>query len=1037
LNSSNAVVLKYSYDVWGNLLTAQNARNYSTSYGYDSNHVCATTKAVAIGTANQRTYTYPACDFHTSLPLGETDYDHGITRAYSYDAIGRPTTISESGGGIIRQKTSTYYDERRLRVDRSDLASTGDGSVATVSRYDQLGRPDLSQDVIGDFNIQTYYYTAPTQPCYVNNAPYSSAGYSFQLVSNAFADGYQTTTMGWTRTGYDQSGRPVDMVHFAGSPLPCPWGSNTSSTGLVYNEYGANYVKTTDEAGSARTSFVDGLGRMTEVQENGLSLPAGAAQPPCDANSGGVATTCYSYDVLDDLVSVTPPSGCGPNLNGPCNGRTFAYSSLKRLTSATNPESGTTAYTYDPNGNLHTRTAGGVTTTYTYDELDEITGKTYTDPTPPASYGYVKGWRTSASSGNTTYTYNVFDGLGRVTSATQTTNGTPYIFTGYSYNLLDGITSMTTPAGTKVTTRYDVMGRPNGVSATPAGASGPAQSAFVVARTSAGAIATLALGTALTEFTCYNDRQQPFSIRQRSSSLTVPACQQGMTADSNDVAYFGYTFPAGNNGNVSGQFILYGPSGGNPAKIFQQNYGYDLANRLTSVNENTGWQQSFGYDVVGNRWLSSGAKLDGTTPQANVFNANNQINATGYDARGNQTQDGAYAFVYDAENRLTSSTIGDPNPAAATYSYDADGRRVTRVVGTATTTYVYDVAGELAAEYTTGGTDPPPCAATCYLMTDHLGSTRMQTDAGGNQIALFDYAPFGEELGSLGGRDARWAGFAKGMHFTGKEQEGYEGAYMHYFDARYFSGGLGRFTSPDAPFNDQYPENPQSWNLYHYVRNNPLKYTDPSGEDCVYTSNQSDSSVTVTLERGDCTQKGGTYVNGTVNANSFTYNGSSLDFGFTDPNGAANVYSKPFAQPLSYGDQFINEMAKRADASNKMIAEFVAADLILAGAYTATYVPAAVASAYTTVRAAQLAAALKAAQEAWKRIPMEQRRPVMDWLSKIKPGAPPSGPPPPGASVEALQAYREIAVKIIQSGKDGVGTQVVRVDAIDKALGGR
>jgi hypothetical protein len=43
---------------------------------------------------------------------------------------------------------------------------------------------------------------------------------------------------------------------------------------------------------------------------------------------------------------------------------------------------------------------------------------------------------------------------------------------------------------------------------------------------------------------------------------------------------------------------------------------------------------------------------------------------------------------------------------------------------------------------------------------------------------------------------------------------------------------MGRFTSADAPFADQHPEDPQSWNMYAYVRNNPLKNTDPDGHDC-------------------------------------------------------------------------------------------------------------------------------------------------------------------------------------------------------------
>jgi RHS repeat-associated protein len=56
---------------------------------------------------------------------------------------------------------------------------------------------------------------------------------------------------------------------------------------------------------------------------------------------------------------------------------------------------------------------------------------------------------------------------------------------------------------------------------------------------------------------------------------------------------------------------------------------------------------------------------------------------------------------------------------------------------------------------------------------------------------------------------------------------------LDYFGARYFSGAQGRFTSPDAPFVDQHPEDPQSWNLYVYGRNNPLRYFDPSGMEAI------------------------------------------------------------------------------------------------------------------------------------------------------------------------------------------------------------
>ena len=52
---------------------------------------------------------------------------------------------------------------------------------------------------------------------------------------------------------------------------------------------------------------------------------------------------------------------------------------------------------------------------------------------------------------------------------------------------------------------------------------------------------------------------------------------------------------------------------------------------------------------------------------------------------------------------------------------------------------------------------------------------------------------------------------------------------LDYFGARYMSAAQGRFTSPDAPFADQHANAPQSWNLYAYGRNNPLKFGDPTG----------------------------------------------------------------------------------------------------------------------------------------------------------------------------------------------------------------
>lgn len=62
---------------------------------------------------------------------------------------------------------------------------------------------------------------------------------------------------------------------------------------------------------------------------------------------------------------------------------------------------------------------------------------------------------------------------------------------------------------------------------------------------------------------------------------------------------------------------------------------------------------------------------------------------------------------------------------------------------------------------------------------------------------------------------------------TGKERDSESG--NDYFGARYYSGAVARFLSPDPLLNSGHPRNPQTWNRYAYAGNNPLRNIDPSG----------------------------------------------------------------------------------------------------------------------------------------------------------------------------------------------------------------
>jgi RHS repeat-associated protein len=64
--------------------------------------------------------------------------------------------------------------------------------------------------------------------------------------------------------------------------------------------------------------------------------------------------------------------------------------------------------------------------------------------------------------------------------------------------------------------------------------------------------------------------------------------------------------------------------------------------------------------------------------------------------------------------------------------------------------------------------------------------------------------------------------------FTGKERDAESG--LDFFGARYMSSSQGRFTSADPSRLGAFIDNPQSWNMYSYTYNNPLKFVDKNGE---------------------------------------------------------------------------------------------------------------------------------------------------------------------------------------------------------------
>ncbi|NOZ12374.1 MAG: hypothetical protein GXO69_01855, partial [Acidobacteria bacterium] len=107
-----------------------------------------------------------------------------------------------------------------------------------------------------------------------------------------------------------------------------------------------------------------------------------------------------------------------------------------------------------------------------------------------------------------------------------------------------------------------------------------------------------------------------------------------------------------------------------------------------------------------------------------------------------------------------------------------------------------------------------------FFKTDHLGTPRVITDQDGKVLSTHDYLAYGEELTDPEFQTNR-------MKFTGHERDPETG--LDYMLARYYTSGSGRFLQVDPGY-DYDQTDPMSFNLYSYVRENPVRFLDPSGK---------------------------------------------------------------------------------------------------------------------------------------------------------------------------------------------------------------
>jgi RHS repeat-associated protein len=748
------------YDIAGNVVSTTDPDGNTLSIDYDDSfcndnagcggtftsntHAFATLMTSDVPDVSADYNFQPGTFGSTSALTASTVYDFWTGHIYSTTDANNNTTIFEYTDPLDRLTAEVRPGPNGGRTDINYSDVAGNLYLRVNIDLDSSRRLEYRQYLDGlGRGVRTFTFEGQdaNNPWLTTDTQYDALGRAWEV-----SDQYRSATPSagtpgtinpsghWTQSTFDALGRVSKVKTTADGAFITV--SYTGNTVTVTDQHDPNNLNT---PGHSTKSVTDALGRVTDVYEDPASASANYR-------------TAYVYNPMGNLLTVTQGGQT----------RTFVYDSLSRLKSVTNPESGTTAYEYYDNGNLHTKTdANGVTATYSYDHLNRniitaYSGESIHTPTVYRYYDSAVGglghlYRSEAEATAQT-TFTNYDELGRSTQYEQKFRSNnawsgPYTVK-LQYNRAGLLTSETYPSQHVATYNYDAAGRPgdNGTQTAFSGNLGDgAQRTYAssVLYDQFGGMSQERFGTdaPLYHKILYNSRGQLAEIRLGTAALPDTGWQRGAIINQYSASGWGATGGGlDNNGNLRRQEVFIpnfdGPGydqSGNWASS-TQSYSYDALNRLSSASETSAaaWTQSFAYDRWGNRTIDASGTSNAPATQfdARELAATNRLYAPDdldypnpadsrrrmrYDAAGRLVYDsytGAGTRTYDAENRMTSAQTNASQSAA--YTYDADGKRVKRNTGAGEVWQVYGLGGELLAEYAADAPSTSPLTEYGY-----------------------------------------------------------------------------------------------------------------------------------------------------------------------------------------------------------------------------------------------------------------------------------------------------------------------------------
>ena len=813
-NSNKLTRTTFKYNRTGSVIRVEDHYGIANTISYTDSFSDA---------VNRNTFAYP-----TTV----TDADgFNSTTAYNFD-LGAVTKSIVPSKGTGLTGDPVQYLEHRLTYDsagRLDSVTNQNNGAYTHYVYLPYGtQQSFTQDqtVVDRYNITEFDGAGRVRATGMNHSG-SSGGYSVQYmkydVMGRLTEQSNPTEVNaswlptgddsawlWTLQTYDWKGRPLQTTN--------PDGSTRLNTYGGCGCAGGETVTARDERGRRRKLTMDVFGRLKQVDE-------------LNWDQSVYSTTTYTYNARDQI---TQSSQAGQV-------RTFEYDGYGRLWKRTTPEQGLTTFTYNADDTLYQlKDARNAIQTFSYNNRKLLTGVSYDvtsatgNPatTPNVSFTYdAAGNRTKMTDG-LGYVDYVYNSLALMTSETRTFTGivgTSSFTLSYSYDLGGQLLSLTNSANNStVSYGYDHSTRVSGV--TGSGYGNVSTYASNIRYRAWSGLKSTSYGDGRALSVSYDNRLRP-------TQFSIP-----------NVMRWNYAY---DNFSENTGRVTYAQNLDN--STLDRSYDYDHVGRL--IEARTGsearghlvgqggtqdgpYAQSYRYDQMGNMWYRVGwggwfsPFLEQSPSYTNNRLTTNPWNnqSMTYDAAGNLTYDGYQSYTYDATGQQVSASL-----YSLTQSYDGDRLRVKKIDGSTTVYYLRSsvLGGQAVSELSSNGSFLRGYVylggqmlavhknnQVSWVHEDPVTKSKKITDINGTVTSTVDLDPWGGETASSSNQAFQ------PHRFTTYERDDNDGdeAMM-----RRYTGKWHRFVQPD-PYNGSYDfSNPQSFNRYAYVQNDPVNFIDPSG----------------------------------------------------------------------------------------------------------------------------------------------------------------------------------------------------------------